>query len=108
MEDKISKFEALLKNEEEAKRVLVPSVEETRKNLAALGMDFTEEELNEIAAGAIDAIKTNDELAEGDLEAVAGGAKANRNSDYYKAGQKAGKILGNIFTLGLPFVTGIW
>ena len=100
---------ALLEDSEKAKEVLAPSVEETQKNLAALGMNFSIEELNEIAAGAFDAAQTDAELAEGELEAVAGGAvKANKNSDYYRAGQKAGKALGYVFTIGLHFVTGIW
>ena len=69
---------------------------------------FTIEELSEIAAGALDAVKEDAELNESDLEAVAGGVKANKKSAEYKAGQKAGKALGYVFTIGLHFVTGIW
>lgn len=105
MANKFEKFEQLLQDAELAKKVLVPSVEETQKNLAELGMDFTIEELNQIAAGASETSEA--ELQEEDLANVAGGA-VDKNSECYKLGKKCGNALANVFTIGLNFVKGLW
>ena len=62
MENKYEQFEKLLQDTEAAKKVLVPSVEETQKNLAKLGMDFSIDELNEIASGAFDTFERLEEV----------------------------------------------
>lgn len=105
MENKYEQFEKLLQDTEAAKKVLVPSVEETQKNLAKLGMDFSIDELNEIASGAFE--NADGELKEEELANVAGGA-VDKNSECYKLGKKCGKALGYVLTIGLNFVTKVW
>ena len=69
MEEKYKALAELLKDEETAKEVLSESVEETQANLKAKGLDFTVEELLEIAKAQL----PKGELDEGSLDDVNGG-----------------------------------
>ena len=69
MEEKYKALAELLKDEETAKEVLSESVEETQANLKAKGLDFTVEELLEIAKAQL----PEGELDENSLDDVNGG-----------------------------------
>lgn len=101
----LEKFVKLLEEPEKLPEILVPSIEETQKNLQNLGINLTIEELNDIKRGVIDANTEGGELSVEMLEGVSGGAS---NNDCYKAGKSAGKVLAGIFKVGLGFVTSLW
>ena len=76
MNEKYEKLEALLADEEKAEKVFVEDVQQTLQNLADLGIDLSEKELADLAAGVIagtEASGEEGELSESDLENVAGG-----------------------------------
>ena len=70
--DKYQMFNELLQDEEKAKQVVTESIEETRKNLMNLGMDFTVEELRSIAELA-EKQSAKNEISVEDLDQVNGG-----------------------------------
>lgn len=108
MEERYVKLQALLTNEETAKKLLALSAEEATHVLAAeYGIDFSAEELKEIMRGIQDAVKEaeNAELSETDLEMVAGGKKG---SDAYEFGKAAGKAAPVIVALGCVIALTGW
>lgn len=91
MEQKYEKLEQLMQDQDIAKRLMSASVQDAQKILKEeYQLDFTEEELNDVAAGIRAAVAedASDELTPEDLEAVSGGAK---NSKAYKHGYYIGK-----------------
>lgn len=70
--DKYQAFADLMKDEAKAKEIISDSIEETQENLKKLGLEFTIEELEEIAAKSI-AQGEGDELTEDSLDDVSGG-----------------------------------
>lgn len=70
MDDRIQKLESLLKDEETVNAIFTDSVEETQKNLAENGLDFTIDELMELAESFM---PDEGELDLDALEGVAGG-----------------------------------
>lgn len=92
MNENMAKLEELLKNETVGKAVFGESVGETQKNLEKAGIKFTVDELTDILKGISEADEANsEELAEDELEAVAGGAYEN---DCYNVGKKIGQLFG--------------
>ena len=71
MQDKYEALAELLKDEENAKEVFGKSPEEAQVNLKARGLDFTVEELKELAEKAV--AGADGELDENSLDDVAGG-----------------------------------
>ncbi len=90
MNEKMKKFEELLKDEAKGKAVFGKTLEETQKNLADEGLEFTLEELTDIVKGLAESdVDAGAELTETDLENVAGGSY---QSDCYKWGKNIGKV----------------
>ena len=72
MDERYEKLAELLSDEKEAEAVISESVEETQKNLAARGLEFTVAELKEFGK-AVTAANAQGELDEDALEGVSGG-----------------------------------
>ena len=70
--DKYQQFAKLMNEEGKADEILSESVEQTRENLKKYGLDFSVEELQEIAKKA-EAMSQKDELNAEALDDVAGG-----------------------------------
>ena len=70
--DKYQKFAELISDETKAKEVLSESIEETQANLKKHGMDFSIEELIEMAQNVLSSTESG-ELNEDSLENVSGG-----------------------------------
>lgn len=73
MDERYEKLAELLSDEKEAEAVISESVEETQKNLAAKGLEFTIAELKEFGK-AVTAANAQGELDENALEGVSGGS----------------------------------
>ena len=71
MQEKYEALAELLKDEETAKAVFGKSPEEAQVNLKARGLDFTVEELKELAEKAV--TSADGELDENNLDDVVGG-----------------------------------
>ena len=72
MDERLAKLEEILKMEDVAE-IFVDSIEATQKNLQAKGIDFSLSELKELAK-FVNASRSMEELDEGTLESVVGGA----------------------------------
>ena len=72
MDERYEKLAELLSDEKEAAEIISESVEETQKNLAARGLEFTIAELKEFGK-AVTAANAQGELDEDALEGVSGG-----------------------------------
>lgn len=72
MDERYEKLAELLSDEKEAAEIISESVEETQKNLAARGLEFTVAELKEFGK-AVTAANAHGELDEDALEGVSGG-----------------------------------
>jgi len=102
------KFEALvnlIKDEEAGQKLMSLSAEEAVSVLKTqYDLDFSVEELNDIASGMKCAMEedSNGELSEANLESVAGGA----NSTAYNVGYYVGKGV-KIFGTGVAIAGGI-
>lgn len=94
MEERFAKLDALLEDEAKASEVFSGTKEEAREKLAAIGIEFSEEEFNEFLEGAKLALNKNTELDEDDLEQVAGGCSTCREH-----GQRVGKEVGRILNV---------
>ncbi len=70
--DKYEALAELLNDKEKANEIISESVEETSRNLQKMGLDFTVDELIELAEKA-NVTSKSDELSEGELEDVSGG-----------------------------------
>ena len=75
MDEKMMKLEQLLNDPAEVEQVFVSDSKQTLANLAARGIEMTQEELEELAYGILDGSlpSENGELTEDALENVAGG-----------------------------------
>lgn len=73
MDERYEKLAKLLSDEKEAAEIISESVEETQKNLAARGLEFTIAELKEFGK-AVTAANAQGELDEDALEGVSGGS----------------------------------
>ena len=71
--DKYQQLAELLKDQDKANAFLSESVEETQKNLEKEGLDFTVDELVEIAEKVEKKENEGDELNEDSLDDVSGG-----------------------------------
>ena len=91
MEERFVKLDALLENEAKASEVFSGTKEEAREKLAAMGIEFTDEEFNEFLEGVKLTLSSGAELNEDDLEQVAGGCSACKSH-----GQRVGKKVGKI------------
>ena len=92
MENKFEVLQKLFQDAESAKKLLSSSPEEVAAMLKEQhGLDFTIEELEEVARGIVAGLKeeSDDELSSEDLENVVGGAK----SGAYYAGYYIGKVV---------------
>ena len=78
--DKYQKFEALLADPAKAEKLFEGSKQDVIAKLNDKGIDFSEEEFDEILEG-MNAVLTeeSDELSEVDLEDVAGGSQKTRD-----------------------------
>ncbi len=71
---KEEKIQALFEDKEAIKEIFVEDVDQTLANLAAHGIEMSEEELGELTAGLVEGMGiSDDELSEDALEDVAGG-----------------------------------
>lgn len=70
--DKYQAFAELMEDENKAKEIISDSIEQTQQNLKNNGLDFTLEELKEMAAKVV-IQDSNDELDEDALNDVNGG-----------------------------------
>ncbi len=100
MNEKYTKLEALLADEEKMEKVFVEDVAQTLKNLAAEGIDMSEDELAQLANGVmagLEAPAANDELNEEALENVAGGGPILYIIGHHHAvgGKKQSKVLSH-------------
>ena len=103
---KLEKLLELLEDKEMAKELFSMSIEDAQAELAKKGLDFSIDELQAFAKGVVDSeADESSELTEDQLSNVAGGSYTG---DCYNYGKKAGKILRQVFNVGLGFVTGIW
>ena len=73
MQDKYEALAELLKDEAAAKAVMGSSPEEAQANLKAKGLDFTVEELEQLAAYTLSSAQDKNELDESALDDVSGG-----------------------------------
>lgn len=91
MEEKYTKLIEIMKNPDEAKRLLSLDPEDAVKVFSEeYKLDFSLDELNDVAAGIRDELKENSsaELTSADLENVTGGGKRA-----YNAGRTVGRIV---------------
>jgi len=106
MEPKYAKLQELLKDEATCRKLFVLNADECSKVLKEeYDLDFTPGELAEIMNGIKAALndRQNGELAESDLEMVAGGKK-NTSYDY---GYSFGKFVPAAVVVGLAIAT-VW
>lgn len=92
----MDKYEALaeiLNDEDLSKEVIADSAEETVKNLQARGLDFSVEELKEVASNIDKATKTSGEIDESDLDNVSGGLLRRNNTPWCKPGKIPGVMI---------------
>ncbi len=92
MEERFVKLDALLEDEVKASEVFSGSKEEARAKLAAMGIEFTDEEFTDFLEGVKLTLNKGGELNEDDLEQVAGGCSACK-SHGQRVGEKVGRIL---------------
>lgn len=92
MDERFTKLDSILENEDLVKEIFTGSTEDFRKKLAAEGIDFTDEEFSEFLDGLKMAVNSDSELSEDALEQIAGGCSKCKNQGY-RVGQVVGKIL---------------
>ena len=98
MEERFVKLNALLEDETKASEVFNGTKGEAREKLAAIGIEFSEEEFNEFLEGVKLTLNKDTELNEDDLEQVAGGCSTCRDF-----GHSVGKTVGRILNVAKWF-----
>lgn len=95
MEERFVKLNVLAEDETKASEIFSGTIEEVRSKLLAEGIEFSDEEYAEFIKGLKLSVKEGSELCEEDLESVAGGCDV-----CYNQGQRVGKVVGKVLSVG--------